>query len=118
MSDSKNSDNVDGSYFGTTENMTLVETKRGVSILKCLYCKERFPKNWGKAKKHTCGKGEEVEGVGCCDDPFIEDYWEIHEQSETRTSKERKKKCTNCEKIHPLSVTKRAKDSEQKKPEN
>lgn len=108
---SENQD-VDGCYPGTTENMTKVGSRNGVAILECDHCGERVPKNWGNAKRHTCGRGAEVDGVGCCDDPRLVDHWVTHDDDGSTSFQERKKKCQTCGRVHPLEVEDRAKDSE------
>ncbi|QCW05268.1 hypothetical protein [Natrinema pallidum] len=105
-------DEIDGSYPGTTENMAKVGTRDGVVILECLYCGDHVQKNWGTAKAHTCGRGAEVDGVGCCDDPALVDEWVMLDEQDGRVSKERKKRCETCGQIHPLEVTNRATESE------
>lgn len=99
---------VDGSYPGSTQNMTQVETRQGVTILECDYCGEQAQKNWGKAAAHTCGVGENMTGAGCCEEPELDDYWVTLEETDTgATMQERKKKCRNCGDIHPLEVMNR-----------
>lgn len=99
---------VDGSYPGSTENLRAVGTKNGVTILKCLYCGEKVPKNWGNASRHVCGAGEDMDGPGCCESTELTDHWVTLEESKNgRTESERKKKCENCGTVHPLDVMNR-----------
>lgn len=100
-------DDPDGSYFGTTENMVKVGSKQGYTILRCQHCGEEIPGNWDNASSHVCGRGEHIEGAGCCSDPELSDHWIELESDGAGTSSERKKKCETCGTVHPLGVMNR-----------
>lgn len=94
-------DELDGSYKGSRRSFVRVDSKKGYAILECQYCGERVPGNWDNADQHTCGAGTDGE-YSCCDEMELEDTWITHSETETRTFKERKKQCVNCNELFEL----------------